>query len=379
MAFYLHSFASHSFRNLEGSPLKLHERFNVFFGDNGQGKTNLLEAVYYLFTLRPLRSVRPAQLISWEESEALVQGEVFGQIRRKMAVRFTAKKRQISLNGAPPLRLDDYFDGTHVVVFLPEEIQLIRGAPELRRRFIDRAIFNTNIGYLNEMRQFLKILAHRKALFRQKNPDIALLDVLDTQFVRYASRIILRRLLLLKTLKPHLHRAFEMIFPRSEMEIDLLYHSSLPQLPQELDDSFDVLEAQIAHIFQSQLEKVRPKELERLKSLIGPHLDDIHFHYEGRPFKVSASQGQTRALVLALKIAEIHVIKELTGESPLLLLDDVAGELDPRRAEYFFQFLKEMKGQVLLTTTDLDYIKLPDLADYPRFHVFKGKIQQKTR
>ncbi|MCB0698104.1 MAG: DNA replication and repair protein RecF, partial [Chitinophagaceae bacterium] len=327
------------------------------------------------FTLRPLRPVRPKELLAWGEADARVQGEVQGRILRKLAVSFSRQKRQISINGAPPLRIDDYFDGTQVVAFTPEEIQLVRGAPELRRRFLDRAVFNTDIRFLHETRQFLRVLSHRNALLKQTSPDMTLLDVLDSQFVGLASRIVWRRLMLLERLRAHLRGAFNRIFPELQVEIDCSYQSSIQGLPKEIAQLDPAeLEAMIVSLLEAQLRRVRPREQERRKSLVGPQLDDLSFTFGKHPFKYAASQGQTRALVLALKIAEIQEIEARTGQAPLLLLDDVAGELDPRHSAYFFQFLEETEGQILLTTTDLDYIRLPDIHQYPRFRLEKGEI-----
>ena len=167
MSLHLSRFRSFHFRNLQSDELHLHPQFNFFYGDNGQGKTNLLEAIYFLLTLRPLRPVHTRQLLAWDHQEASVQGDLTGNVTRTLQVRFTPRQRSLLLNGGPPLSLDDYFENTHVVSFTPEEIQLIRGAPELRRRFLDRAIFNTHLTYLQEVRQYLKLLSHRNALLKQ--------------------------------------------------------------------------------------------------------------------------------------------------------------------------------------------------------------------
>ncbi|HAA57717.1 MAG TPA: DNA replication and repair protein RecF [Myxococcales bacterium] len=375
MSFYLATFASRQFRNLAGSPFQLHPRFNVFFGENGQGKTNLLEAIYYLFTLRPLRPVRPKDLMAWGMADARVQGDVQGRVLRKLAVTFSRNKRQITVNGAPPLQLDDYFDGTHVVAFTPEEIQLVRGAPELRRRFLDRAVFNTDITYLREVRQFLRILSHRNALLKQDNIDSAFLDVINQQFVELGVQIITRRIALLSRLRVHMKEAYARIFPDLQIDVEMHYQSSIRELPKlQGDRTFEELTEEVTQRFVAYLQRVRTRELDRRKTMLGPQQDDIAFVFGGKPFKQTASQGQTRALVLALKIAEIREIEMRTQQAPLLLLDDVAGELDPRHSAYFFQFLEETDGQVLLTTTDLDYIRLPDIQLYPRFRLEKGEI-----
>lgn len=374
MSLHLTRFSSQNFRNLEGAPFQLDSRFNLFYGENGQGKTNLLEAVYYLFTLRALRSVRPRELLAWGEQDATVYGEVCGRVDRDLSVTFSKRGRKIRLNGAPPLQIDDYFDDTYVVAFTPEEIQLIRGAPEARRRFLDRAIFNTDVSYLSDVRSFLKVLSHRNATLKKENLDESLLEVLNEQLLLHGTKIIHRRLLTLARIRDLMRPAFDRIFPEANLNIEVLYQSNLGSWKWSFLDRTENLEQTIQDRFIAQMKKVAQRERERRTSLVGPHLDDISFTLDGRRFKHAASQGQTRALVLALKIAEIADIEQRTGQHPLLLLDDVAGELDPRHSSFFFRFLEETRGQVLLSTTSLSYIQLPDLARYPCFRLSQGKV-----
>lgn len=376
MQLYLKNFASRNFRNLVESQIELHPRFNLFVGENGQGKTNVLEAIYYLLTLRPMRPVRPRQLIAWGEQETTVQGELTGRVERKLTVRFDKKKRNLKINGAPPLRIDDYLYDTQVVAFTPEDLQLVRGAPDLRRRFLDRAIFHTDINYLSEVRQYIRILKHRNAHLRSNKVDPQLLEVLNEQFVAWASRILRRRIAVLGRLQPYMQQAFNRIFPEQDVTVDLSYSTQLGNLS-HLNEGMSpsLVEEDLQQNLKSQLERYKQRELDRRSTLVGPHLDDIQFTFQNRPFKVSASQGQTRALVLALKVAEIFDIQERTQQHPILLLDDVAGELDPRHSSFLFEFLEETPGQVLLSTTTRESIQLPDLDRYPHFTLRAGELQ----
>ncbi|TNE51046.1 MAG: DNA replication/repair protein RecF [Deltaproteobacteria bacterium] len=375
MQLYLKTFASRHFRNLAETQVELHPRFNLFVGENGQGKTNALEAIYYLLTLRPMRPVRPRQLIAWDQQESVVKGELTGRVDRKLSVSFTKNKRSLQINGAPPLRIDDYLYDTQVVAFTPEDLQLVRGAPDLRRRFIDRAIFHTDINYLSEVRQYLRVLKHRNALLKSNKVDPHVLEVLNEQFVAWASRILRRRLAVLGRLQPYMQQAFNRIFPEQEVSVDLSYNTQLGDLSHLTSEmSPTLVEEDLQQNLNSQLKRYKQRELDRRSTLVGPHLDDIQFTFQDRPFKVSASQGQTRALVLALKVAEIFDIQERTQQHPILLLDDVAGELDPRHSSFLFAFLEETPGQVLLSTTTRDTIQLPNLDRFPHFTLRGGEI-----
>lgn len=375
MQLYLKSFSSRHFRNLLESRLELHPRFNLFVGENGQGKTNLLEAIYYLLTLRPMRSVRPQQLIAWGQQEAHVQGELEGRVQRQLAASFEKNKRQLWINQAPPLRIDDYLYDTQVVAFTPEDLQLVRGAPDLRRRFLDRAVFHTELHYLSEARNYLKVLKHRNAVFRLESRDEHLLSVLDEQFVAWAARILRRRLFLLQRLRPYLQQAFQRIFPETEWMVGMEYQSTLGGLPLLTPTTAaGQLEEELQERLRHQLQRYRTRELERRTTLVGPHLDDIEFTFQGRPFKTAASQGQTRGLILALKVAEIFDIQHRSQQHPILILDDVAGELDARHSAFLFAFLEETPGQVLLSATQQEHIQLADLDQYPHHILKSGNI-----
>lgn len=375
MQLYLKHFASRHFRNLADTPLVLHPRFNLFVGDNGQGKTNLLEAVYYLLTLRPMRAVRPQQLIAWGQQEAFVQGELEGRVVRNLAVSFEKNKRQIMLNHAPPLRMDDYLYDTQVVAFTPEDLQLIRGAPDLRRRFLDRAVFHTDINYLSEVRHYLRVLKHRNALLRAESRDPHLLAVLDDQFVAWAARILRRRFFVLQRLRPYMQQAFQRIFPETDWLVDLQYQSPLGDFsPPAPPTSISHIEGEIQERLRQQLERYRIREIDRRSTLLGPHLDDLEFTFQERPFKTAASQGQTRGLVLALKVAEIFDIQHRTQQHPILILDDVAGELDARHSAFLFAFLEENPGQVLLSATHRNQIQLDHIDQYPHHTLQAGHL-----
>ncbi|MEM1009107.1 MAG: hypothetical protein AAGJ35_08890, partial [Myxococcota bacterium] len=174
----------------------------------------------------------------------------------------------------------------------------------------------------------------------------------------------------------HLREAYGRIFPDLDAEVEVGYESSVSQVG-DLDVASlgrEALYHGVLERFRMQLDRVRVRECERRSSLLGPHLDDIRFSFAGRPFKHVASQGQTRALVLALKIAEIMEIRERLQTHPLLILDDVAGELDPRHAGYFFSFLEETQGQVLLSVTSRDSLPMLEHVEQSSFSVRAGEV-----
>ena len=301
------------FRNVASAALELSPRATVLVGENGQGKTNLLEAVYLLCTLRPLRAGRLAELVRFGEARALVAGDFDGPGGlRRAAVEVADGARTALLDGKPvaPGQLDDYFEGRAAVCFSPEDLLLVKGGPELRRRFLDRAAFNRWPAVLGEAREYLRALRSRNAALRAEGPA-EVEESFRAPLVRAAARLVRRRLDLVRELAPRLARAF-------------------------------------AEILALRL----PRDRERGYTSAGPHMDDLTLALDERGARPYASQGQQRALVLGLKIGEIENLRAALGRPPLLLLDDVSSELDPRKNRHLLDYLSRLPGQAILTATD---------------------------
>lgn len=363
------------FRNLTAVDLNPHPRFNILHGENGQGKTNLLEAVYLLSAVKSFRPQTNRDLIEWGREQALLEARVDrGGAERVVKVEITGRGKKVFLNGSQVRQLASFFGTVNVVIFGPEDIAILKGSPSQRRRFVDRAIFNALPAYATEHQHFEDILQHRNALLKDDSLDRALLAVYDEQLVQYGAQVIWRRLTFLKHFQPVLRRVFKQIF-RQDFEARLDYHFKWASPAVDVDELTGVHD--VESMLQRGLSDTRADERARGYTLIGPHRDDLAATLDGRDVKTFASQGQHRAFVLAMKIAEITYLEDRYLFAPILLLDDVSSELDRQRNRYLFDFLRGRdSGQVFITTTHRDYILLDD--DVRSFHVKHGKIQAES-
>jgi DNA replication and repair protein RecF len=334
-------------RNLAPLTLRPGPRFNVLAGDNGQGKTNVLEAIYAVCTLRSFRTRRLADLIAFGQEEARLGAEVDrgGSVRTyELAIRPTGRQARLDAKLVRPT--SRYFGGFQVVLFAPEDLAVPRGSPAERRAFLDRAVFQRAPEYLGEAQSYDKVLKNRNALLRalreRTSRDHTLLEVYDQQLAELGARRMVRRARLVEEMLPRFQRAFESI-ARVDIPAALAY---APALAVEVGDEA-VVEAALAQA----LAQSRGQDIARASTSVGPHRDDLELSLGGQAAGAFASQGQLRAMVLAWKTAELDLLEAAHGEAPILLLDDVSSELDPRRNEYLFEFLRLKRNQCFVTTT----------------------------
>lgn len=334
-------------RNL--APLALHPgpRFNVLAGENGQGKTNVLEAIYAVCTLRSFRTRRLADLIAFGQEEARLGAEVDrgGSVRTyDLAIRPTGRQARLDAKLVRPT--SRYFGGFQVVLFAPEDLAVPRGSPADRRAFLDRAVFQRAPEYLGEAQSYDKVLKNRNALLRalreRQSRDHTLLEVYDQQLAELGARRMVRRARLVDEIAPRFRRAFEAI-ARVDIPVDLAY---APALGGPVAD-----EPAVAAALAQALAQAHGQDIARATTSVGPHRDDLELLLGGQPAGAFASQGQLRAMVLAWKTAELDLLEDAHGEAPILLLDDVSSELDPRRNEYLFEFLRLKRNQCFVSTT----------------------------
>jgi DNA replication and repair protein RecF len=340
------------FRNLSRVLVEPHPRFNVLSGDNGQGKTNLLEAVYLLGTLRSFRAGKTEELIAFGKERGRVRARVekLG-VERLLEVELTPGHKHAKVDGKGS-RASSYFGGFNVVLFAPEDLRLPKGPPSARRRFLDRAIWNAVPGYLKEAQTYERVLRSRNALLRDGGAQ-DLLEVYDAQLVTAAAPLEARRRDLLAELGPRVEETFRAV--TGGLRLAMGYKSALP-----VSELAEKLKAE------------RGRDRARGATSSGPHTDDLTLTLEDRAASAYASQGQLRAIVLAMKIAEIGYLTEKLGDPPVLLLDDVSSELDPTRNAQLFAFLKSVRCQAFITTTHPAHVLLTE--ERKDFQVLSGVI-----
>ncbi len=337
------------FRNLPKVELKPSAHATIAVGQNGQGKTNLLEAVYFLATLKPLRAGKLSHLIRFGASQARVSGRfLLGGAEREISVIIAEGATQAFVDGKRAASLEDYFGGVSVVAFTPDDLAVVKGGPEGRRAFLDRAVFNRFPGFLKESRVYARALKSRNRLLKE-GADLGYLEVYDETLARFGARIWMRRRSLLEEVSPRAAKAFVEI-ARGPDGADYGYAVT------RLDVEFAKGESTIEGALLEALRNRRESDAERGFTSVGPHADDLEIRIGEHPARSYASQGQQRALVLAWKIAEIENLHQSLGFLPILLLDDVSSELDPERNSFLMSYLSRTGAQVFLTTTSASLV-----------------------
>jgi DNA replication and repair protein RecF len=343
-------------------------RATILLGENGQGKTNLLEAIYLLTTLKPLRAARLAELVRFgtERAEVAADFDGPGGVRRA-AVLVQAGGRTAFLDGKPQDRLDTYFEGLAAVCFAPDDLLLVKAGPEGRRRFLDRAAFNRWPAVLGEAREYLRALRERNAALRTgATPEVE--ASFRGPLVRAGARLLVRRRALVAELAPRLAAAFAEISGPGAPAALLAYR---PAAGFGTEGS----EAELAGRLEAALEDRLHRDRDRGYTSVGPHMDDLTLSLDGRGARLYGSQGQQRALVLALKIAEIENLRAALGRPPLLLLDDVSSELDPAKNRFLLGYLSALPAQVFLTSTDRRLLEPAAGPGSTFFRVERGAVE----
>jgi DNA replication and repair protein RecF len=363
-------------RNLEPLQLQPRERFNVFIGDNGQGKTNLLEAIFVVATLRSFRTSKLSDLIAFGRTTAKLGARVLKEeLHRIYEVELATSttgntvgkaSRVVKLDGKSVRPLASYFGAFNVVVFTPEDLAVPRGSPGDRRRFLDRSVFTLDPGYLPVAADYDKVLRTRNTVLkRAEQGKVAgkqlddLLAVYDQQLAQLAIAVIEARTRFASTLGPELRSAFASI-TRAPRVAGMRYEQRYP--------------VSTAAEIVTRLEQTRAKDLATLATQTGPHRDDIVLELDGRIAGSFASQGQLRAIMLAWKTAELQILGRTHGDLPILLLDDVSSELDAARNDFLFQHLAKLAGQCFITTTDGRHVLVTE--DRADFRIQNGRISQ---
>lgn len=342
---YLETLHLINFRNYVSQELTLTPGPTLFYGENGQGKTNLLEAVWLLATTKSFRTSRDIELIHWEANQMRIEAKVYREKRYHITLTLTLDRggnKQVFINQTEPPRVLDLVGELNAVPFWMEDIEICRGEPSLRRRYLNTTLSSLRPHYLYLLSAYRKILGHRNRLLKEMLPSQTLssLPVWDTQLIEYGSALIEHRLSFLNRLAPLASQFYSLLTHHKE-RLEIQYAPSFS------------LDGGVKEPFEEALQRLRPEELQKRVTLIGPHRDDIVFLIQGRDARVYGSLGQQRTIVLALRLAELQIIQEEVSEKPVLLVDDIFAELDIRRVQALLSIL--LSGyQTLMTTTAPD-------------------------
>ncbi|MDP9350702.1 MAG: DNA replication/repair protein RecF [Chloroflexota bacterium] len=363
-----------NFRNYQQLDVELPNGPILVLGPNASGKTTLLEALYFLATTKSHRATTDRELVAWD-ARAELGVPPFARVSAKVQRRGTQNieiivmrenaqsdsgvaRKRIRVNNLPK-RAIDLIGQVNAVMFGPQDLDLIVGSPSLRRRYLDITISQIDPHYVRTLQTYQKVVLQRNSLLKslaergrrppgEGEPDQ--LSYWDEELVQHGSYLLMRRLEVIA----HLNRLADGLHSRlagTGEALEVLYRSTVTD--ETVPAAVAPGEQAVRDQYRERLRVGRQEELRRAVTLAGPHRDDIQFTVGGVDMGIYGSRGQQRSVILAVKLAEVELMSEATGEMPLLLLDDVVSELDPERRRYLLEAVLERRQQVLVTATDL--------------------------
>ena len=349
----------HNFRNYESLNLPLFDQINIFYGDNAQGKTNILESVYVCSTTKSHKGSKDRDMIRHGEEEGHIRMHLEKKgVPHRIDMHLKKNKTKgVAIDGIPIKKSTDLFGLMNVVFFSPEDLSMIKNGPGERRRFMDMELCQLNKLYLYYLSNYNKILNQRNNLLKQISFNPALsdtMDIWDQQLCEYGAKIMEGRDQFLSEMNALVEEI----------------HSTLSGGKEKLSIGYEKNVS--SENFAEKLKRTREQDIYRKATGCGPHRDDISFFIGKENLKLFGSQGQQRTAALSLKLAEIELVRKKIGENPVLLLDDVLSELDRKRQHYL---LNSMEGiQTMITCTGLEEF----VGDRKRFnhiyHVVNGVV-----
>lgn len=368
---YIQEIQLSSYRNYKSCQLNFSKGLNLCIGPNAQGKTNLIEAIYVLAFGKSYRTSKDKELIQWEEPFAKIIGEIIRNDKEYThELIFFSKGKKAKIDQIEQEKLSQYIGNFNVVMFAPEDLNLVKGSPQVRRRFLDMELGQISKSYLYHLSDYQKILQQRNALLKngvihQGNKDVVLLDVLTDQFIEKCVELTSFRFHFLERLN-QISEQIHLSITKNQEIIRLNYIPSVRVL--EIENKLKIKED-----YKKFYDQIKEKELRRGISLFGIHRDDFTIQINEKDVQSFGSQGQQRTASLSIKLAELEFIYQESGEYPVLLLDDVLSELDENRQKDLLQMVRN-KVQTFVTATTLKGIESQIQENAQVFYVKKAIV-----
>jgi len=357
----------HNFRNYAELSIEPDPGLNVLLGKNAQGKTSFLEAIYLIALARSWRAGRDSELVKWEADQARVFAEVARNEQNDISVEVIlsrTEKKQISINTVRQTRLADVMGQVNVLLIEPHDVDIIRGEPSHRRRFMNLEISQVQPAYCHLLVNYRKVLEQRNRLLKglqARGSRDGVMDVLDEQLVNYGSKILERRLSFVGRIAGLAKDIHSRITEGAE-SLETKYHSRV-----------NLESGSVEEALRSRVEEVRDDEIRRGVTLVGPQRDDLIFTVNGVEARTYGSQGQQRTIALSLRLAELELMQETANEPPIVLLDDVMTDLDEGRREQVFEMTRG-RCQIFVTAPSKRAFEPEFLASGRVYHVSEGQV-----
>ena len=327
-----------NFRNYKEQKIEFDKKINIFLGKNAQGKTNILESLFIMGLGKSFRTNKDQDMIAFGEKNSKVISVISDEEDKReteIEINYLQEGKILKIDGHRLERSADLLENIYIVVFSPDDLKIIKEGPENRRRFLDRELCQIKPVYYSDLGNYKKVLKQRNQLLRDKNKDLKLFEVFNESLADYGTRIVKERENFTKRLQIISSDIHSKITSGQE-KLEILYETKVTEKEDYLIN----------------LEKGFENDLYRGHTSFGPHKDDICIKINGTDIRDFGSQGQQRTAALSMKLAEIGIIKQETGDNAVLLLDDVLSELDKTRQQYLIEAMKDI--QVFITATDID-------------------------
>ncbi|MCI5775976.1 MAG: DNA replication/repair protein RecF [Aerococcus sp.] len=359
-----------NFRNYQSESLRFSSGVNIFIGENAQGKTNLLEAIYMLSSARSHRTAKDQEVINQDSDTAIIEGDIVTKHDHlPLQLSFGKDGKQARVNHIRKDRLSDYIGQLHAVLFAPEDLALVKGSPSLRRKFIDAELSQIDRQYLYQSITCRRLISQRNTYLKDIDPSndqaMLYLDVLTDQVIDVTSQIMVARAKFIAEIGELAQELHHQLSSGRE-DLTLRYDASVAV---DTDTTADALVEPLKAAFQ----RVKQRELRQGITLVGPHREDMTFYINNQALKQYGSQGQQRTAVLSLKLAEIMYIHQKLGDYPILLLDDVLSELDDLRQTHLLKTIGQ-DIQTFLTTTSLSGIQQEKIHQPALYEITGGHV-----
>ncbi|NME95199.1 DNA replication/repair protein RecF [Clostridium cochlearium] len=354
-----------NFRNYKELSIELNKNINIFIGNNAQGKTNVLESIYYASIGRSHRTNKDKELIKWDGNNSYIKVYVVKKrLNKIIEIRILKEgKKAINVNSININKLSELFGILNVVIFSPEDLSIVKESPSFRRKFLDIELSKINKQYYYNLVQYQKVLNERNILLKKGGDEVEnIIGIYDEQLAKFGSKIIRERKKYLKKLND-VGKKIHLEITSNKEDISFMYLSPIKNK--------NINDEKVEDLLLKEIIKNRNSDIEKRYTSVGPHRDDFLININNINTRSYGSQGQQRTATLTIKFASLEIIKDEIGEYPVLLLDDVLSELDSSRQKYILNSIKDI--QTIITCTGIENIKKYLNAEAKIFNVENGE------